>query len=614
MKRKITIVIFIFLLFMLYPLSRIKLNQPDEMPDKIVSEKKQEIFEYEKAKNVSKDGNDFLMSSLPLGEFGSEIVTTLIGEGPKTFNPWESRDNTSSQMSGLIFDSLVSTDVVTGEIIPKLAKKIEISKDKKKYKIFLRKGVKWTNGEELDADDVVFTWNEIIFKGLGNTSTRDSLYINNELPKIKKIDSHTVEFETPEPFAPFLRMLETPIANKKQMQELLKKNKGNFTLIFSSNVNPEEIVSSGPFILQEYKPAQRVVFKRNPNYYFVNSKFQRLPYIDKYIFQIVADQNTEILKFESNESDVLNLTGDNVAKFVENKKNSDYKIYNLGPTSSTLFIAFNLNDRKDKNGKFYVEEKKQRWFQDKNFRTAIDYAIDREAIIQNVASGVGAPLFTPESLNSIYLNKKIAKGHLQNTEKSLEYLKKSGFYLDKNNILHDKYDNIVEFELLTNAGNLEREIIGVMIKQDLAEIGIKVNFKPIEFNTLVNRITNTLNFETIVLGLTGSTLEPHGGKNVWASNGALHFFNKRNQNENNKNILNFEKELDSIFEKGALCLDFNERKKFYDRYQEIIYDEKPIIYLYSPLNIVAVRNDIRNLHPTPLGGIFHNIEEIWRKK
>ena len=614
MKRKITIVIFIFLLFMLYPLSRIKLNQPDEMPDKIVSEKKQEIFEYEKAKNVSKDGNDFLMSSLPLGEFGSEIVTTLIGEGPKTFNPWESRDNTSSQMSGLIFDSLVSTDVVTGEIIPKLAKKIEISKDKKKYKIFLRKGVKWTNGEELDADDVVFTWNEIIFKGLGNTSTRDSLYINNELPKIKKIDSHTVEFETPEPFAPFLRMLETPIANKKQMQELLKKNKGNFTLIFSSNVNPEEIVSSGPFILQEYKPAQRVVFKRNPNYYFVNSKFQRLPYIDKYIFQIVADQNTEILKFESNESDVLNLTGDNVAKFVENKKNSDYKIYNLGPTSSTLFIAFNLNDRKDKNGKFYVEEKKQRWFQDKNFRTAIDYAIDREAIIQNVASGVGAPLFTPESLNSIYLNKKIAKGHLQNTEKSLEYLKKSGFYLDKNNILHDKYDNIVEFELLTNAGNLEREIIGVMIKQDLAEIGIKVNFKPIEFNTLVNRITNTLNFETIVLGLTGSTLEPHGGKNVWASNGALHFFNKKNKNENNKNILNFEKELDSIFEKGALCLDFNERKKFYDRYQEIIYDEKPIIYLYSPLNIVAVRNDIRNLHPTPLGGIFHNIEEIWRKK
>lgn len=599
---------------MLYPLSRIKLKQPDEMPDKIVSEKKQEIFEYEKAKNVSKDGNDFLMSSLPLGEFGSEIVTTLIGEGPKTFNPWESRDNTSSQMSGLMFDSLVSTDVVTGEIIPKLAKKIEISKDKKKYKIFLRKGVKWTNGEELDADDVVFTWNEIIFKGLGNTSTRDSLYINNELPKIKKIDSHTVEFETPEPFAPFLRMLETPIANKKQMQELLKKNKGNFTLIFSSNVNPEEIVSSGPFILQEYKPAQRVVFKRNPNYYFVNSKFQRLPYIDKYIFQIVADQNTEILKFESKESDVLNLTGDNVAKFVENKKNSDYKIYNLGPTSSTLFIAFNLNDRKDKNGKFYVEEKKQKWFQDKNFRTAIDYAIDREAIIQNVASGVGAPLFTPESLNSIYLNKKIAKGHLQNTEKSLEYLKKSGFYLDKNNILHDKYDNIVEFELLTNAGNLEREIIGVMIKQDLAEIGIKVNFKPIEFNTLVNRITNTLNFETIVLGLTGSTLEPHGGKNVWASNGALHFFNKRNQNENNKNILNFEKELDSIFEKGALCLDFNERKKFYDRYQEIIYDEKPIIYLYSPLNIVAVRNDIRNLHPTPLGGIFHNIEEIWRKK
>ena len=612
MKKKIFIIIFILTLPLLLILSRIKLKQPQTIIDSQANNKNEKINnEYINPNNESINNIDYLVSNLPLGKFGGNLVVTIIGEGPKTFNPWESRDATSSEIAELLYDSLVTTNVLNGEVIPKLAKEFKILDNGKTYIFYLRKGLTWTDKKPITADDIIFTFNEIIFKGLGNTSTRDSLYIDGELPKISKIDDYTIKFTLSKPFAPFLRMIGVPIAPKHILKKYTDLGEEAFNLQLSTNSNFKKFVTSGGFMLEEYIPAQRIVLKRNPNYYMINKNGDKLPYLDKYIFQIVQDQNTELLKFQSKESDIINLNGYYVSKYIDNEQKSDYKVYNLGPTSSTLFLCFNLNKQKNDKGKFFVDERKQKWFNDRNFREAIDYAIDRDAIIFNVSSGVGVPLFTAESLQSIFLNEKIAKGHKVDLNRSKVLLKKSGFYWDKNNILNDKDGNIVEFDLLTNAGNLEREIIGVMIKEDLSNLGIKVNFKPIEFNTLVNRITNTLEWDTVVLGLTGSPLEPHGGKNVWYSYGALHMFNKRKKNDNPKDILPFEKQLDNIFDEASLEIDFNKRKKLYDKYQEIVYNERPFIYLYSPLNIVAVRNRVKNLYPTSLGGILHNLNEIY---
>ncbi len=612
MKKKIFIIIFILTLPLLLILSRIKLKQPQTIIDSQANKKNEKINnEYINPNNESINNIDYLVSNLPLGKFGGNLVVTIIGEGPKTFNPWESRDATSSEIAELLYDSLVTTNVLNGEVIPKLAKEFKILDNGKTYIFYLRKGLTWTDKKPITADDIIFTFNEIIFKGLGNTSTRDSLYIDGELPKISKIDDYTIKFTLSKPFAPFLRMIGVPIAPKHILKKYTDLGEEAFNLQLSTNSDFKKFVTSGGFMLEEYIPAQRIVLKRNPNYYMINKNGDKLPYLDKYIFQIVQDQNTELLKFQSKESDIINLNGYYVSKYIDNEQKSDYKVYNLGPTSSTLFLCFNLNKQKNDKGKFFVDERKQKWFNDRNFREAIDYAIDRDAIIFNVSSGVGVPLFTAESLQSIFLNEKIAKGHKVDLNRSKVLLKKSGFYWDKNNILNDKNGNIVEFDLLTNAGNLEREIIGVMIKEDLSNLGIKVNFKPIEFNTLVNRITNTLEWDTVVLGLTGSPLEPHGGKNVWYSYGALHMFNKRKKNDNPKDILPFEKQLDNIFDEASLEIDFNKRKKLYDKYQEIVYNERPFIYLYSPLNIVAVRNRVKNLYPTSLGGILHNLNEIY---
>lgn len=555
------------------------------------------------------DGVDYMVSTLPCGKFGGKFVTSTIGEGPKTFNPFTSTDATSSSMADMMYDGLFTSNPMTGKVVPKLAKSVEMKGNR--YIIHLRKGIKWSDGVPITADDVIFTWKDIIFAGLGNTSTRDSMIIDGEIPTIKKIDDYTVEFSIKKQFAPFLRMLSVSIAPKHYFTKQKNWQK-NFDRFLSTNINPDTIVTSGAYRLKEYVPAQRVVFERNLNYYEINKNGQKLPYLDKIVYLIVGDLNNQILKFEAKELDEISLRGGDVARYKAKEYDSDYTIYNLGPDTGTMFVAINLNRRfSQQNGvkKYFVNPKKQVWFNDVNFRKAIDYAIDRKSMVQNIANGMASPLFTAESKNSIFYNKSLV-GHERNLSIAKSYLKKSGFYY-KNGKLYDKNNNRVEFDLYTNAGNTEREALGVMVKQDLADIGMQVNFKPIEFNSLVNKITNSYDWDMIILGLTGSSLEPHNGKNVWYSSGPLHIFNQRPVNKPVTDKLSWEIKLDNIFDKAALELNFKSRKKYYDEYQRIIYNEAPIVYLYSPIRIYAIRRKFKNILPSSLSGLTYNIEEIY---
>lgn len=559
-------------------------------------------------KNVTINGVDYIQTDLPAGKFGGTMINSTIGEGPKTFNPFNSKDATSSTFADIMYDGLVTIDPVSGQYIPKLAKSFEVNGND--YIVHLRHGVKWSDGKPITADDVYFTWKNIILDGYGNTSTRDSISVDGKLPTVQKIDNYTVKFTTPKPFAPFLASLSTPIAPKHIFEPAVKKGKEFFDTFMSTNINPKDLVTSGPFRMVEYVPAQRAVYKRNPDYYVINSKGEKLPYLDKIIYLIVGDANNEVLKFEGGELDVIGVKGSDVPRFKERQGHGDFSMINLGPDTGTMYLSMNLNDRKDENGKPYVDPKKGKWFRDLNFRKAVDLVIDRENMVYNIANGFAKPLFTPESLNSIFLNEEL-KPYPRDVDKAKEFLRASGFTWDKKGRLRDKDGNRVEFDLLTNAGNSEREAIGVMVKQDLEDLGMKVNFKPIEFNSLVNKLLSTYEWDMVVMGLTGSPLEPNGGKNVWLSNGALHMYNQRKPTEAGINLLPWEKELDYLFEKGATALTFDERKKFYDRYQEIIYTEKPMIYLYSPVRISAIRNKFKNVYPTSLGGVIHNIEEIY---
>lgn len=599
--------IFILLIAALCLKACIRRDVPRHFPQKLPDSSIENIIYPDKNKNVTINGIDFLQTQAPVGKFGGELILSTIGEGPKTFNPCNSKDATSSSMAGMLYDGLVTTEPRTGEVIPLLAKDFEVNGND--YIVHLRHGVKWSDGKPITADDVMYTYQEIIFKGLGNPSSMENMKVEGKLPSIEKIDDYTVKFTTPKPFAPFLRQLSNPIVPKHYFKPYSDRGESEFNAFLSPNTPPEEIVSNGAFKLKEYVAAQRVVFVRNPDYYKINTQNERLPYLDKVVYIIVGDTNNEILKFEAGELDLLSIRGENVARYKLREPNSDYKIYNLGPDTGTLFLLFNLNNRKDSDGKWYVNPIKQKWFSNRDFRAAVDWAVDRKNMVQNIAKGVAKPLFTAESLNSIYLNKYI-KGHPKDKKVAEDSLKKAGFY-NKNGILYDSDGNRVEFDLYTNAGVLEREALGVMIKQDLEDLGMKVNFKPIEFNTLVNKLSNTNDWDMAIMGLTGSPLEPNDGKNVWKSTGPLHLFNQRPQNYKVDDRLEWEKELDEIFELGAQKLTFEERKPVYDRYQTIIYNQKPIIYLYSPIRIAAIRKKFKNVFPTPLSGLVYNLDELY---
>lgn len=564
-----------------------------------------------KPKNVTIEGVDYIQTQLPVGKFGGVFTSSSIGD-PKTFNPYNANDATSAELSEIMYDGLTQSDPTNGEVIPKLAKKIDILKDKKTYIVHLRKGIKWSDGVEITADDVCFTYNTIIFGGYGDGSTKDVMTIDGKLPKVEKIDKYTVKFITPKPFAPFLRNLSASIVPKHVFKNATDKGKAFFLTYQSIDVDPKSLVISGAFKLKEYIASQRVVYVKNPNYYLINKNNEKLPYIDKWISVIVGDTNNQTLKFESGAIDVLIVNGALVNRYRELQKHGNFKLYNLGASTNTTFIVLNLNNRKNKEGKYYVNPTKQAWFQDKNFRSALDWALDRDDLVLNIFSGLASPLYSAEPLNSLFLNENVAKGHKKDLNYANELLKKSGFY-KKDGILYDKKNNKVEFELLTNAGNTQREATGVSIKQDFEKLGIKINFKAIEFNSLINKIVNNADFDCIIIALTSNINEPNAGYNVWNPYGALHLFNKRTQNDlaSSDKILDFEAKLLEIFKKGALELEFTKRKAIYDEYQKIVADENPMIYLYAPLQIYAISNKVKNVYPTKIGGLFHSMSEIY---
>lgn len=559
------------------------------------------------------------------GEFGGTFNVGSFGQGPKTFNKWASADVESDGIGQLMYEDLLAPDPWTGAYYPKLAKNFMVSPDKKEITFTLRKGLKWSDGHPLTADDVVFTFDTIVRKGYGNSSYRDVLSVNGKFPDVIKVDDLTVKFRTTVPFAPILNGLRVAIAPKHILEPITRKPIAEFSKFWDVNTDPSKLVVSGPFKVSRYLPAQRVEMTRNPLYAMVDREGRRLPYLDKFNVVIVPDQNTEILKFYGNEIDFLDIRsvrGSDAATMKKREAEGGYKMYNLGPDDGTMFLMFNMNKRKDAKGKYYVDPIKQKWFERKSFRQAISHAINRKAIISNVLRGVGLPLYTAESPASIYFDKNL-EGYPQDLELAADLLQTDGFR-KRGEWLYDKDGHQVEFTLITNAGNSTRDGVCVMIVNELKKLGIKVNYQPIDFNIMIDKVENSLEWQAVVMGLTGDKLEPYNGANIWKSDGRLHLFNQRLAGPDGKvkvkDPLDFEEVIDKCFDRGATTFEPTERRKWFDMYQQIAYEKLPFIYLYSTLDITAMKNKVGNYMPTPLGiwytpkGSLHNIEEIYIKK
>lgn len=543
-----------------------------------------------------------------------QVVQAILSD-PKTFNAILSQE--SPNVFGFTYEGLVDQNPLTGEIEPALAKSWEISDNKKEITFTLRDNLKWSDGEPLTADDVVFTYNDLILNPKIPNNTRDSLRIGESgaFPTVEKVDGKRVKFTVPEPFAPFLQSTGISILPKHALKESVEQTDSEGTPVFLSkwgvDTPPENIIVNGRYRLASYSTSERVIFEKNPYYWEKDELGNQLPYIDRVVWQIVENQDTALLQFRSSGLDSISVTPEYFSLLKREEDRGNFTIYNGGPQYGTNFIGFNLNTG-SRDGKPLVDPIKSRWFNTLEFRKAVAYGINREQMINNIFRGLGEKQNSPISVQSPYYNQEVTS-YGYDLEKAKELLLSAGFQYNEEEQLLDSEGNRVRFTLITNAGNKTREAMGAQIKQDLAKLGITVDFTPIQFNVLVDKLSNSLDWECHLLGFTGGN-EPHFGINLWRTDGNLHTFNQtarpRNQSLEGRKVREWEKEIESLYIQASRELDESKRKALYAEAQDIVQEHLPYIYLVNPLALAAARDRIQGIEYSALGGTFWNIEAL----
>ena len=537
--------------------------------------------------------------------FGGRLVLATVSD-PKTFNPIVAQETSSTQILNFLFEGLTKTDPKTGAVIPNLAQAWSHDETGKVWTVNLRPDVVWSDGTPFTAHDVVFTFNEIIYNPTIITGYKSILTIDGCPIVVRALDDVTLRFTLPSLFAPFLRALSLPIMPRHVLRDAVGNN--TFNEAWGIRELPQRIIGTGPFMLGQYRPGGKVILRRNPYYWRRDAEGNRLPYLAEIIFLIIQSQDIALLKFKNQEIDMYGLRGIDYPWLKPIEEKGYFTIYDLGPTMSRYFLAFNQNNGVNPHtGEPYMPPDKNAWFTNRNFRHAIAHCINRRQIIDLVYNGLATPQHATMSPASGYFYNPDVVRYEFNREKARAILAGEGFR-DRNNdgILEDKDGNTVSFNVYLSAGAVQTTHLANLIRKDLSQLGCEVNLIQVEFNTLVNKLSFTFDWDVVLIGLTGG-IEPHFGANVWFSHGPLHMWHPRQKQP----ATEWERRIDEIFLQGVQELDESHRKPLYDEWQRIVADEVPVIFTVIPSNLTAVNNRLQNVKPTPLGGVLHNVEEIY---
>jgi peptide/nickel transport system substrate-binding protein len=546
----------------------------------------------------------------------NQLVSAILSD-PKTFN--EPLSNESPNIFGLVGTGLIIENG-KGEVQPALAESWTVSPDSKTVIFTLKPNLKWSDGAPLTVDDVAFTFNEVYFNEDIPTDTRDILKIGKDkkLPTLKTIDANRIAFTTPEPFAPFLRTLGISILPAHKLRSTIKEKdkegKPKFLTTWGINTPPKDLVSNGMFTLDSYTPGERLVFKKNPYYWRKDKQGKQQPYIDKLVWQIVESTDTALVQFRSGGLDSYGVSPDYFSLLKKEEQKGGFKIYNGGASTGTTFMSFNLNEG-ERNSKSLVDPIKSRWFNSVEFRRAIAYGTNRQRMINNIYRGLGAAQDSPISVPSPYYfsREQGLPVYDYNPKKAKEILTTAGFKYTQQNKLIDDQGNPVRFTLLTNSGNKIREALGSQIKQDLALIGIEVDFTPIAFSLLIDKIDNSLEWDSLLIGFTGG-IEPNDGANFWSVDGGSHLFNIKPKKGSppiiGRKVADWEKKIDDLYIQAAQELDETKRRQIYIETQKITQENLPCIYLVNALSLSAVKNRVKGIDYSPISGAFWNLNEL----
>ena len=497
---------------------------------------------------------------------GGELRFCLRME-PKTFDPLKVEDEASASIRYLTGGVLVRVNRQTQELEPELAQSWKISKDGRQITFHLRSGISFSDGTPFTAEDVAYTMQQLMDPAL-HSATGDAFRSGTGNVETKIISPNQVSITFPAPVAGLDRLFDQ-------------------VAILSERSPKKDAAVLGPFMLADYKPGATVLLKRNPNYWKMDEQGRKLPYLDSIRLDIQPNRDVEMLRFKRGELDLINSLDSEY--FDKLAATSPQLVHDAGPSLDSEQLWFN------EVAKAPIPAYKKNWFRSANFRRAISEAINREDLSRIVYHGHAQPAVGPFSpANKFWFNAKL-RPQTYSPDAALKTLQADGFRME-NGALKDKDGNEVVFSIITNAGSKTRERMAVLIQDDLQKIGIHVNVVTLDFPSLIERMTQSFDYEAIILGLTNVDLDPNGEMNVWLSSSENHQWNPQQKVPETS----WEAEIDRLMRAQAASTDPKRRKEAFDRVQEIVVEQEPFIFLINKNALSAVSPTVHGAAPVIL--------------
>ncbi|MEW6422588.1 MAG: ABC transporter substrate-binding protein, partial [Deinococcota bacterium] len=312
--------------------------------------------------------------------------TLVLGDSPQSLNYYGVIDNNLGLIAQQLFDGLVEFNYATYKIEPALAESWTVSPDGKVYTFKLRQGVKWSDGQPLTADDVVFTYKNIVMNPEARAGDAGNFKLDGKDVTISKVDPYTVRFTLPRAAPAFLLQQRYFILPKHKLLKFSQEGgakPADINNAWPSDVKESEVVGTGPFKLSSYTPGQKVTLVRNPNVWKVDGKGTKLPYLGQLDFLIIRDPQAQVAQFLAGNVDQLNITG---AQFPDLKSRevagAPFKVMrSTALFGSPPFVAYNFDAKDPALAKV---------FSDARFRRAMQQAINRPRIIDTVYNGLAS--------------------------------------------------------------------------------------------------------------------------------------------------------------------------------------------------------------------------------
>jgi peptide/nickel transport system substrate-binding protein len=543
-----------------------------------------------------------------IGRPGGRIVIALRSE-PKTLNPLISPDTTSREVISTMQADLVHINRATQLTEPALAKSWKVSADGLQYTLTLRQGLKFSDGQPVDIEDVLFTFRVYLDEAVHATQ-RDLLIVDGKPIVVRKVDAQTVTVTLAKPYGVGERLFDGLAILPRHLLETAYKE-GKLAQAGGLGTAPNQWAGLGAFRLKEYVAGQRLVLERNPYYWKMDERGNRLPYLDEIVFLFVPSADAQVVRFQSGDTDIISRLGaENFS--VLSRQAGNYRMVDAGPGLEYNFLFFNLNELGEKTPAEMT--RKQSWFRSEKFRQAVSLAIDREAIVRLVYQGRGAALWGPVTPgNPRWVNAAIAHP-ARSIDKSRQLLADVGFKLTGGESgeprLVDADGKSVEFSIVTSASNADRAKMATLIQDDLKQLGMRVQVVPLELRSLIDRVTQTKEYDACVLGIASYDADPNPDLNVWLSSGGMHLWNPSEK----RPATDWEAEIDRLMEQQLTVTSTAQRKKLYDRVQEILAERQPMIFLASPDILVGSKTGIGNFHPAVLEPyVLWNAEQLYQR-